>query len=225
MGRFSNWREANPGDYVWAGDHRLPIVGYGDVQIEVLGPQGKTRVLPLYDVICVPTLATNVVSLRELKRKGYYWDTRPVTTLLRRASGTLFCIVENRCDQFVLEYIPEEITSAAFIAHRKHLNSWVKRSPRRADARRWHLRLGHPGPDALRHLVTSSEGVRLTGIPTVECDQCAQAKIKRMIRHMPRDLSRYKPGEKLAVDFHDFEEDKQRVRRARYPRSRNSRRA
>src|SRR5204862_6137643 len=68
----------------------------------------------------------------------------------------------------------------------------------------WHLRLGHPGPEALKHLVNSSQGVRIRGPTTVQCDNCGTAKMKRQIRRMPRDTGSH-PGERLAIDFHDFE--------------------
>jgi hypothetical protein len=87
LSRFLNFRRADVGDYVWAGDRKLPVLGYGDIDIQVRNSLGQLRVLHLKDVLYVPTLATNVVSLRELKRNGYYWDTRPVITIIRRNSG------------------------------------------------------------------------------------------------------------------------------------------
>ena len=68
---------------------------------------------------------------------------------------------------------------------------------------KWHLRLGHPGPQALEHLVNCSTGARIRPLTTVECDACGQGKVKRRIRRAPRDLSEG-PGYRLAVDFHDF---------------------
>ena len=69
---------------------------------------------------------------------------------------------------------------------------------------RWHQRLGHPGPGSLEHLVNCSLGVKLRGPTTVECDACGVSKIKRQIRRQPRYLLEG-PGERLAIDFHDFE--------------------
>ena len=33
--RFLNFWTARPGDFLWAGDHKVPIQGYGDVDIEI----------------------------------------------------------------------------------------------------------------------------------------------------------------------------------------------
>ena len=72
---------------------------------------------------------------------------------------------------------------------------------------RWHLRLGYPGPQSLENLVNSVEGVRIKGPLTVECEACALSKIKRQIKRFPRQIEDG-PGKRFAIDFYDFEEDK-----------------
>jgi len=72
------------------------------------------------------------------------------------------------------------------------------------DAWKWHLRLGHPGPQALEHLVKCSHGAKIRGPTTVECQSCGLTKAKRQIRREARDISEG-PGIRLAVDFHDYE--------------------
>jgi len=54
--------------------------------------------------------------------------------------------------------------------------------------------------------VNSSQGVRIKGITTVECDACGTSKAKRQIRRFPREINEG-PGKRFAIDFHDFEED------------------
>lgn len=82
---------------------------------------------------------------------------------------------------------------------------FTKRRPLTSEAILWHGRLGHPGPKALEHLVNSSQGVRIRGSTTVECEACALAKITRQIRRLPREI-RERAGERIALDFHDYEE-------------------
>ena len=69
-------------------------------------------------------------------------------------------------DQSVLEYIPNDhpYTRMAFYIRR---NTWTERRPATGDAMRWHLRLGHPGPQALEHVVNPSKGVRIKELKTV----------------------------------------------------------
>jgi hypothetical protein len=50
--------------------------------------------------------------------------------------------------------------------------------------------------------------VRIKGITTVECDACGISKAKRQIRRFLREISEgLGPGKRIAIDFHDFEED------------------
>ena len=93
----------------------------------------------------------------------------------------------------------------AFYIRRNKFNTWTKRRPNAADAMQWHLRLGHPGPEALEHLVNASRGVRIRGIKTVECDACGISKAKRQNRREPREIIQA-PGAQLALDFHDNED-------------------
>jgi hypothetical protein len=201
--RFQDLRRAPSGDYVWAGETQVPILAYGTVDIQVQGPQ-NTRILRLQDVALCSGIVCNLVSLRQLQKRGTWWDTRPEFNCLRRADNSILCTLTDRYDQFVLEYIPfTDRKRAAFISHK--FNSWTKRKPAIGDAIRWHRRLGHPGPGALEHFVNCSKGVRIRGPTTVECEACAVAKIKRQIRRQPRELLEG-PGERLAIDFHDFQE-------------------
>jgi hypothetical protein len=207
ISRFHNFRTVSEEHYLWAGEGRLRILGYGDVDICLKTPLNGKQLLRLTNVAYVPEFATNVASLRRLREQGIQWDTRPRTTLLRKPDGTVLGIVEDHYDQFVLEYIPEGLSRAAFFTRRNRFNSWTQRRPRKAEAYLWHLRLGHPGPGALEHLVNSTQGVRIKGITTTECDSCAKGKMHRQEHRAPRDLTDFCPGEKLALDFHDFEPD------------------
>ncbi|KAF6527735.1 hypothetical protein HZS61_008037 [Fusarium oxysporum f. sp. conglutinans] len=92
----------------------------------------------------------------------------------------------------------------ALTAHK--FNSYSKRAPLTGEAIRWHSRLGHPGPQALEHLVSASQGVRIRGPTTAECDACGLSKVKRQVRRAPRQQPGQAAGERIAVDFHDYEE-------------------
>lgn len=202
--RFEKYRPAEPGDYIHAGQQRVPIQGYGNVVILTRGPLGARPIL-LRDVALCKDFPCNLVSLRQLQKRGYWWDNRPQFNCIRSHSNTVICQLVDRLDQFVIEE-PQACQGAAFTAHRHRYNTWTERRPAPVDARQWHLRLGHPGPQALEHLVNASQGVRIKGITTVQCDDCAVAKIKRQIRRQPRDTGNG-PGERLAIDFHDLPRD------------------
>ena len=205
--RFLDFKTANPGDYVWAGERKVPIKGYGTVDDIIKAPNKNQKltdkILRIRDVAFCPNFAANLVSLQQLHKRGLWWDNRPGYNHLRRSDFSVVAVLEKHYDQFVLEYIPENLSKAAFFSRRNKYNSWTKRAPAYGDAFKWHLRMGHPGPRALEHLVNCSTGAKIKGLFTYECDACGQSKAKRRIRRAPRDLHEG-PGYRLAIDFHDF---------------------
>lgn len=119
----------------------------------------------------------------------------------------LVCSLSKQYNQFVLEFnrfSPWHNNEAAFAQFHHEFNSWTKRKAVPHDALLWHRRLGHPGPGALEHLTNASQGVRIRGPTTAECSDCAQGKMARQPRRAPREHLEG-PGERLGVDFHDFE--------------------
>jgi hypothetical protein len=206
ISRFLDFRPADHGDFVWAGEHKVPIQGYGNVDIKVRDPKGA-KILRLFDVAFCRNFASNLVSLQQLHKRGLWWDNRPGYNHLRRSDFSILALLQKHHGQFVLEYQPDEVSRAAFFTRRNKYNSWTKRSPAAGDALKWHLRLGHPGPGALEHLVNCSTGTKIRGPTTVECDACGQGKAKRKIRRAPKDLHEG-PGYRLAIDFHDFNQAK-----------------
>lgn len=200
--RLINPRQARPGDFVWTGEGQLPILAYGTMDVKA-----GNSAIRLEDVAFCPRLITSLISFRQLRRKGYHWDTRSEPTKLRRRDNSVVCQIMEKFGQYVLEYVPENTSITAFIAYRKKFHSATRRPPRLGDGLRWHQRLGHPGPEAIRHLVNASQGVRLQiqGPPTIDCEACALAKIPRQVSRTPRTILEG-VGERLAVDFHDYEE-------------------
>jgi hypothetical protein len=202
-----NIRPTTHGDFIWAGNSKIWVSGYGTVELSMKGQCGITKIL-LQDVAICPDILCNLVSFRCLRQMGIYWNTQDEPTTLRRADGTLLGMVEQIHGQWVLEYHPTPQPIQAAL----HTNSRTARASQRVSAITWHKRLGHPGPAAIEHLVQQTQGVRIKGITTVQCNACGIAKAKRQIRRTPRnnDLG---PGERLALDFHSYE--KQEVTKER----------
>ena len=115
--RFLNFRRALEGDYIYAGDAQVPILGYGEVDIKVQSPYGA-HIMRLYDVAYCENFACNLVSLRLLRRKGYWWDNKSPNNCLRRKDDSVVCIFTDRFNQFIMEDIPMPMTRALFGARR-----------------------------------------------------------------------------------------------------------
>ena len=123
ISRFLNFRAAPEGDFVWAGDHKIPILGYGEVDIKIKQQIGGTRLMRLYNVALCKGIVCNLVSLCILCQKGYYWDTKPRTTLIRRSDNSVLYSLEEKHNQFVLEHILDDIDQAAFFTRRNKFNT------------------------------------------------------------------------------------------------------
>lgn len=83
--------------------------------------------------------------------------------------------------------------------NRKAPDSW-------ADAKTWHRRMGHIGPDALASLSQESLGVKIRGPTTAECDDSALAKITENPFLQPARNKATRPFHRVAVDAHDLSE-------------------
>ncbi|KAF7566042.1 hypothetical protein PtrM4_054760 [Pyrenophora tritici-repentis] len=198
LSRLEDVRPPAMGDYIWAGNSRVWIQGYGAVKVTAEGAQGK-QILHLSNVAWCPDFLCSLVSFRLLRRQGIWWDNRGDPTSLRRWDGSTIATLSEHYGQWVIE--PPTTSTSAFHVRMNR----AKRSPQKATAILWHKRLGHPGPSAIEHLVQQSEGVRIKGITTVECDACGRSKSKRQIRRTPR-LNDEGPGERVAIDFHEYED-------------------
>src|ERR1700722_20653173 len=70
ISRFTNFRTADPRDFVWAGTERVPIQGYGNVDIEVTVPGKKhhSTIIPrLHDFARSLATSRTLGSLRLLR--------------------------------------------------------------------------------------------------------------------------------------------------------------
>jgi hypothetical protein len=74
--------------------------------------------------------------------------------------------------------------------------SWQGSSPT-------YMRIGHPKPSALKHLVNAFKGMKIKGLIIVQCEICALAKIRKQIKRASREFNK-SSGEHIAVNFHDY---------------------
>jgi hypothetical protein len=207
IARFRNYRAAEPGDVIIIGQGHVPVLGYGDVQVQVTRWDNGSSILRLRDVAHCADFATNVVSLDRLNDEGICWDNRADWQCLRREfDGSVICRITKHLGQFVLEYLPPSLDRAALHARHAAFDSWAARPPSQVDGDTWHHRLGHPGSEALQQSVHASTGMKIHGPTMVECDECAKAKITKQIRRTPRNkANEADPGRRIGIDFHGFD--------------------
>jgi hypothetical protein len=154
--RLVNHRSALENDHIWSDNKASPILGYGTMVVKL-----GSRIMLLNNVAYCPDLLTILVSLRQLRRRGLYWNNAQDLTILRRKNNTLIAILLNKYSQFVIEYQPNNLPKATFAIYRKKYTSWTKKPPFKSDAIRWHYRIGHPKSDAFERFVNIIYGVKI----------------------------------------------------------------
>jgi hypothetical protein len=88
--RLINYRLAPINDEVWSGNKALPILGYGTMILKM----GNQTML-LEDVAYYPRLLTTLVALRELRKKGIYWNNQKDPISLHKRDHTLICSLKD----------------------------------------------------------------------------------------------------------------------------------
>jgi Reverse transcriptase (RNA-dependent DNA polymerase) len=203
--RFENFRKAQRGDYLIAGLAKVPILGYGEVMMQVESANAKPRKFRLKNVAYCPEFATNIVSYDLLEERGFRWDTK--SNYLVRNDNTPVCQVKKKGRYRILENV--EGIEAVFPAlavpkYRRRTQRPRPKSPGSGDL--WHLRMGHVGPQALRQLGSKSLGVHLKGPATHKCSACAGAKIHRMISRRGSEQGPTRPFARVHLDWTPLEE-------------------
>ena len=160
-------------DNVLAGGSLLDITAYGTAAVRTRNPTG-TGVLYLHDVALCKDMASNLISYDKLLHAGYVWDHTNVPEMcLRNCAGENVGFIGRMYGLFVLEHNLTHqnlsYTPSSFFARK----SSQPKATQWASAHRWHLRMGHPGSQAINHLCISVTGTKVRGIHTTECDACA----------------------------------------------------
>lgn len=204
--RFIKARAADPSEYVVAGSGRVPILAWGDVDIEVKGEKGL-RIFRVKNAAFCEGFACNLVPLSQFWEKGYYWDNKEGQNAIRRNyDNSLLCTLTLECGQNVLERLPNNATQTALFQRSAYFNSRLRNLGRQAPEEFWHLRLGHPGPDVLSRVTSLCRGARVGSKPKMhECDGCAMGKMKRQISRIPKEEPQ--GIQRFALDFSDLKED------------------
>jgi hypothetical protein len=118
LSRFMNFCKAPSHHILTAGDHEVPILGYGDVHVSVTQPNGRIGTLQLKNAAFCTDFTTNLVSFRLLRKRGYYWNNKGWNNYLARHDDTVICTMEEIHGQQVLEYVPHRSSNAVTVANR-----------------------------------------------------------------------------------------------------------
>jgi hypothetical protein len=64
----------------------------------------------------------------------------------------------------------------------------------------WHLRSGHLGEQALRHLAKNTRGAQISGTKRIKCEVCAQVYAKKVVSRRPPRMPAQRPFWRISWD-------------------------
>lgn len=127
--RFRNLRAAELEEYLIAGSSVIQIEAFGLVEITLEGPNGPKTIV-LEETALVSSFHTSVVSLNRFISKNVHWNTELKALTYQ---GRPFCYVQQKHQQWVLEYNPLTTEQSAFATH-----STNARLDKKGSAELWH---------------------------------------------------------------------------------------
>ncbi len=155
----------------------IETLAYGTVSIypELANSQQKGQ-FHLYNCAYAPLSTINLVSAKRLRKVGIVWSTNSDTVEYK---GTELFKLTEAYGQYLLEY--QEASTASFVATRPLIKP--------VDARTWHLRMGHLGPEALERLVEATTDAKIQAPHTIDCEDCSRAKATNVVNKGARRLA------------------------------------
>lgn len=159
-----------------ANDKMLEVKGCGKVNMSITDKNGKTQNIQITNVLYVPELASNLLSVSQLIKKGHSVQFH-----------------DNGCK--ILNNSKEEILSCKLMNNMYCLNAstvtaYVSSSDE-SDSYLWHQRMSHLNLSDLRKLPNCVEGVNINkNKSNMVCEYCQEGKQSRL--PFPKEGSRAK---------------------------------
>ncbi|RKF84146.1 Gag-Pol polyprotein, partial [Golovinomyces cichoracearum] len=223
--KISKFIEFNPierkDEVLWAGESQIQIEGYGKTIIFLKCTQYPNgRPLQLINVAFVPSLHTNVTSLRLLNKVGIHWDTE---LSILKFNGKHYADTPMLFNQWVLEYNPASIQNHVYAtdkngtenskstldSNKTHVNSSRAAKTQAGSFDDWHIRMGHLYEEALLKLPLVTRGCKMTTAKPEKsvCEECRLSNAKRIVSRVPRTRA-IRPFWRVSWDFIQMKEGK-----------------
>ncbi|KAJ5900417.1 uncharacterized protein N7473_004487 [Penicillium subrubescens] len=166
------------------GDGESSIEGVGSARLTVRNPwNGKQSVTKISNVLYAPDFHTNILSVSEIKKNGYFFNSEiPAITYRRKAIA--------HCAElyglYLLEY--SKASALAFPSLKPSAKPLVST----ATPARWHRRLGHMYDQRVERLAEMVDGIDIKGRTEEnaesnpeKCEPCQLARARKQISRRP----------------------------------------
>ncbi len=157
---------------VMLGDGKiLNAVGSGVVTVHTNLANGKQQECKLHNVLFVPNLSYNLLSVSKVAEAGKSVSFEETTCNISRSDGEIIAIAKKVGCLYYLDIQPIVECSNAVNEETEHSNEML-----------WHQRYGHLGAQGLKKLASENlvEGFNFNAKKDLEfCDACVQGKLHR----------------------------------------------
>ena len=169
---FKDLSTSHPNSYIEvANGTTAKVEGIGSVRLSTSSSTGKKINITLENVLFVPTLGRNLLSVRAITNNGH-------SATFKNGGGDIQLAGRNRVN------IPLEHRGKLYILNCKNLKSEASQTEKaetasvtlgkvsKADLETWHQRLGHIGQKTIKKLVPYVEGMQIKGETLHKQDKC-----------------------------------------------------
>ena len=192
--KFVTLDEGNHGDLVVANGTKTKILGLGTVHERVLLPSGQVRDLQVVDVLYVPTVAKNLMSIPKIQKSNKFqvvFDGSRINVFTKK-SKQVVATADFADGIYWLRVCPQEAKSAMLVAGSKSVSIL-------------HERMGHASTPVLRQLLDKSMvkdadlASSSPGVPV--CHGCQQGKMVQKPFKSNSDKRKYGAFELIHLDI------------------------
>lgn len=179
----------------------LPGIGLGKIRLSVK-IKGRTRSVLLSEVLHVPQIKGNLISVTKLQDKGMAVETTvppAKKALIVKYQGRTVGMASRVGDTFILDVPTDRAFPAKLITERTGQGSETAK----VEYVRWHRRFGHIGPQIIAKLHTVTDDLGQAVEPAKDqptCEVCARTKKIRVVNRVAPERS----VQPLARVFSDF---------------------
>lgn len=158
---LANRRQVENASITVANNTNLPVECSGEVEMRS-SVEGETKNIVVHDVMCVPQLTTNLLSVSQLVRRG--------NTVIFDESG---CRIFNQHNEVIAI---GELYNNMFRLKIQHIDLCMQTSLNSASV--WHRRLGHLSDSVLTKMNTAVSGLKIDGKidNKFNCVSCCEGK-------------------------------------------------
>ena len=171
---FENFEEVKNPEYVGLGDgSSVSAIGRGNVRLNMIMEDGKSKKSTLANVLCVPDLKCNLFSVGATLLSGKEVQFKDSKCIIRNNSGLMCAFGRKRGKLYELNCTP--------LINNEHANIMDKQvKENKVDI--WHQRLGHLHEKQLREVIKKELGTKCH-LKSMEkltmCESCIQGKMHR----------------------------------------------